>query len=69
MRPMTPSELIDHFGSVRLAAEGIGRKYQRVWAWADRGRIPDGEQCRIELVTKGSLKADMAQPVSQSAAA
>ena len=58
MAPMTFEDLKSHYGSIEKARTALGLKSrQTLYNWRDGG-IPDGEQCRIELLTEGALKAD-----------
>lgn len=55
---MNFDDLMERWGSVEKARAALGLKSrQTLYNWRDDG-IPDGEQCRIELLTKGELKAD-----------
>lgn len=57
---MSFDELKDYYGSVEKARVALGLKSrQTVYNWQKDG-IPDGEQCRIELLTEGRLRADEA---------
>lgn len=50
-------QIIKHFGSQVAAANAIGVTQPTLSNWKKRGRIPHIQQLRIELVTKGKLKA------------
>ena len=55
---MTFYEIKQHFGGVEKARVALGLKSrQTLYNWRDQG-VPDGEQCRIQLLTEGKLKAD-----------
>lgn len=55
---MNFEEVKGYFGSVEKARVALGLKSrQTLYNWRDGG-IPDGEQCRIELLTEGRLKAN-----------
>lgn len=55
---MTFEEIKQHFGGVEKARIALGLKSrQTLYNWRDEG-VPDGEQCRIQLLTEGNLKAD-----------
>lgn len=46
-------DLMSYYGSVAKARDALGLKSrQTIYNWRDSG-IPDGEQCRIELLTAG----------------
>lgn len=46
-----------HFGSVEAARAALGyRSRQTIYNWRTEG-VPDGEQCRIQILTGGELKA------------
>lgn len=55
---MTYNDLEKHFGSASAAADFLGMKRQSVSIWKARGgRIPFEAQYRIQVATKGKLKA------------
>lgn len=55
---MNFDDLMRHFGSVEKARAALGlRSRQTLYNWRKSG-IPDGEQCRIQLLTEGVLQAD-----------
>lgn len=54
--------LIDHFGSQVAAADALGVTQPTLSNWKKRGQIPHIQQLRIELVTKGKLKAKPLMP-------
>jgi hypothetical protein len=60
---MTYDELIAHYGTPAAAAAARGIDRQRVHGWKKRDRIPTDDQIEYELVTAGSLKADLPQAV------
>lgn len=46
-----------HFGSVEAARAALGyRSRQTIYNWRTDG-VPDGEQCRIQILTGGVLTA------------
>lgn len=48
------------YGSVEKARVALGLKSrQTLYNWQEVG-VPDGEQCRIQILTRGRLKADKA---------
>lgn len=55
---MTVEEAIAHFESVTKLAEAIGVHPAAVSNWKRRGQIPIDSQCRIQIASKGKLKAD-----------
>ena len=59
---MTFDQLIKHFGSQVVAAKAIGCTQPTLSNWKSRGRIPMLQQLRIELITKGKLKAQPLLP-------
>lgn len=54
---MTVNEVIDHYGSIKLAAKALSVTYQCVHNWKGDG-VPAGVQSRIQLQTGGVLLAD-----------
>jgi hypothetical protein len=52
-------DLLDHFGGLSKAAKALGFSRQTVHGWKIRGSIPFEAQFRIQLKTKGRLKADL----------
>lgn len=55
---MTFEQIKEHYGSVRKAQAALGLKSrQTLYNWRESG-VPHGEQCRIQLLTDGALKAD-----------
>lgn len=54
--------LIKHFGSQVAAAHALGVTQPTLSNWKKRGNIPQLQQMRIELVTKGKLKAQPLLP-------
>jgi hypothetical protein len=55
---VTFDDIKDHFGSVEEARVALGlSSRQTLYNWRESG-VPDGEQCRIQLLTRGKLKAD-----------
>lgn len=60
---MTLQEAIDHFGNQAKLASAIGRTPAAITNWKERGGvIPLDAQYRIQVLTKGRLKADAAEP-------
>jgi hypothetical protein len=59
---MTIDEAVAHFGSQKELAEKIGRSSEAISMWRARGNvIPIDVQYRIQVLTKGRLKADPIQ--------
>ena len=57
MARMTFEDIKNHFGSVEKARTALGlRSRQTLYNWRETG-VPDGEQCRIQILTDGALKA------------
>lgn len=55
---MTFEDIKQHFGSVEKARVALGLKSrQTLYNWREQG-VPDGEQCRIQILTESALKAD-----------
>ena len=58
MPGMTFEEITTHFGSVEKAKAALGLKSkQTIYNWRDKG-VPEGWQARIQIQTRGKLKAD-----------
>lgn len=55
---MNTNDLKRHFGSIAKAASAIGVHRQAVYEWDKRGGIPEGQQFKIHVLTKGKLKVD-----------
>lgn len=55
---MTYSDLIDTYGSQAKAAKALGLNRQTVHRWKTAG-IPFEAQFRIQMKTKGKLKASL----------
>jgi hypothetical protein len=54
---MTFDEIKQHYGGVEKARVALGLKSrQTLYNWKEQG-VPDGEQCRIQILTDGVLKA------------
>lgn len=59
---MTIDEAVAHFGSQKELAAKIGKTPEAVSMWKSRGGvIPHDVQFRIQVITKGRLKADPLQ--------
>lgn len=58
MPPVTFDDIKQHFGGVEKARVALGLKSrQTLYNWKDGG-VPSGEQCRIQILTDGTLRAD-----------
>lgn len=57
---MTYQDLIEKYGGCTAAAKAIGLPKQTVNRWKDTG-IPFEQQFRIQLKTRGRLKAELPQ--------
>lgn len=67
MVEMTYQDLVEEFGNGARAAHELGLVRQTVHRWKTAG-IPFEQQFRIQLKTKGRLKASMPEMKSRSAA-
>lgn len=57
---MNFDDIKQHFGSVEKARLALGlNSRQTLYNWQAEG-VPPGEQCRIQILTDGTLKADEA---------
>jgi hypothetical protein len=57
MAHMTFDDIKNHYGSVEKARTALGLKSrQTLYNWRETG-VPDGEQCRIQILTEGVLTA------------
>ena len=57
---MNYQKVVSHFGGLSRAALTLGLSRQTVHAWKVRKRIPGRWQVKLEAMTNGKLKADMA---------
>jgi hypothetical protein len=57
---MKTKEVIDYFGSVRIAARELDLSTAAIYAWGEYP--PIARQYQIELFTNGELKADKPEP-------
>ena len=55
---MTHQDLVGLFGNASKAAKALGYSRQAVSQWKERG-IPFEAQYRIQMKTKGRLRADL----------
>jgi len=54
---MTPDDLYEFFGSVKNISQSVNVSRSLFYKWNKKGEIPFKQQKRIELLTKGKLKA------------
>lgn len=54
---VTFNDLVAYFGNANRAAIALGQHRQTLSKWKAAGRIPFEQQFRIQLKTKGKLKA------------
>ena len=60
---MTIDEAINHFGSQPELAKALGIEQAAISNWKRRGGVvPTGVQFRLQVMTKGKLKADQPEP-------
>jgi hypothetical protein len=64
---MTHEDLVAHYGSANQAARALGYSKQAVSHWKRSG-IPFDAQFRIQLKTKGKLKAHLPERKRRDAA-
>lgn len=55
---MTVDEAIAEFGSGRKVCIALGISDRNFPRWKKQGWIPQAQQLRLEIITKGKLKAD-----------
>lgn len=60
---MKIDQVIAHFGSQVAAADALGVQQPTISNWKTRGSIPHIQQLKIELLTKGKLKAKPLLPL------
>lgn len=48
---MTPNQVIDHFGSVAKASQGLGMTRQIIYLWRRQDRVPPLAQKYISALT------------------
>jgi DNA-binding transcriptional regulator YdaS (Cro superfamily) len=56
---MKPVDVVNMFGSQQLASDALGVSHQTVSHWVKMGTIPLRRQAKIEMLTKGELKANI----------
>jgi len=56
---MNYSDLIDTYGNANKAAKATGFTRQAISSWKKRGRIPFEAQYRIEMKSRGRLRATL----------
>ena len=54
---MTPEQVITHYKTQQAAGEAVGVSQSAVSAWLRRGLVPELQQLRYQLLTKGTLVA------------
>jgi hypothetical protein len=54
---MTPNDLITLFKTQTEIAKALGCAQSSVAEWFETGRVPEGRQYQIELLTGGALRA------------
>lgn len=52
---MKKKDVIDHFGSIKKAADALGIWPQAVYSWGEN--VPDTMAYKVEVITGGKLKA------------
>ncbi len=57
---MLTSDVISHFGSRANAAKAIGIGLPAIAKWAKAGMVPPLSAARIQALTKGKLRFDVA---------
>lgn len=60
---MKPQDFIQHFGAgnVTHAANNSGFRRATIYKWLKKGAIPRDTQYRVEIVSRGALRADTRQ--------
>lgn len=62
---MTLQEAIDHYKTQAALARALGKEPAAITNWKARGgAIPLDVQYRLQVITKGRLKADAPEPKS-----
>ncbi len=51
---MRKQEVIDHFGSIKKAADALGIWPQSIYAWDEF--VPETMAYKVQVVTKGALR-------------
>jgi hypothetical protein len=64
---MTPDHHISHLGTKTTAAKAIGFGQSTISEWKTAGHIPLESQIKIELITRGALKADLPKSLRSAA--
>lgn len=62
-------DLLQHFGGLSKAAKALEFSKQTIHSWKARGSIPFEAQFRIQLKTRGRLKASLDELVRKRRAA
>lgn len=63
---MTHQDLVEHYGTASAAADALGYSKQAISHWKKSG-IPFDAQFRIQMKTKGKLKAHLPERRSRAA--
>ena len=61
---MTTDDLVRYYGTQAEAARAIGLSQAAISRWAVEGEVPIARQCQYELLTSGTLRADMVRPLA-----
>ena len=56
---MTPTQVVNHYGTISKAARELGVTYQAVQHWVKTNEIPEVRQWAIQAKTGGELMADL----------
>ena len=54
---MTPLDVMTFFGTAENAATRLGVSKAAIYQWTKRKKIPQGQQARIQIKTRGKLRA------------
>jgi DNA-binding transcriptional regulator YdaS (Cro superfamily) len=54
---MTPLDVMTFFGTAENAATRLGVSRAAIYQWTKRKKIPQGQQARIQIKTRGKLRA------------
>lgn len=55
---MTPTEVIEHFGSIPKVAKALDVSYQAVAQWVEKGEVPEVRQWHVHAASGGVLQVD-----------
>lgn len=56
---MSPEEVLKYYGSKYRFGKETGISPPSLHNWLRWGYIPENQQCKIEVITKGALKAEL----------